>query len=235
MRDLRYSFPDVPRTYWASGFIARSLDKKIVSGYPDGFFRPTQLVTRAEFAAIVAQAFNRPKIRRAVRFADVPRNYWAAQYIQVAYEMGFLDTVSGSSFDPNARMSRADVLVALVKGLNLSASRSTELLLQTYGDLSDVPTELRSILAIATEYNLVVNYPDVRSLRPNQLAIRSEACAFIYQALVATGDAVAIDSPYVIGGESGVPVAGDDDGDDDDGHDDDARDYLPQLRKNIHL
>jgi hypothetical protein len=46
---------------------------------------------------------------------------------------------------------------------------------------------------------LVVNYPNVQYLNPNQPATRAEVAAFIYQSLVQSGQAQAIASPYIVG------------------------------------
>jgi hypothetical protein len=45
---------------------------------------------------------------------------------------------------------------------------------------------------------LVVNYPNLSTLNPTRNATRAEVAAFIYQALVKEGEAVAINSPYVV-------------------------------------
>ena len=49
-------FKDVPVTHWAHDLIARMLQKKAVGGYPDGTFRPDNLVTRAECLSLIEKA-----------------------------------------------------------------------------------------------------------------------------------------------------------------------------------
>jgi len=46
--------------HWAQPCIELLLQEGVLSGYPDGTFRPEQAVTRAEFAAMVCKAF--PKV-----------------------------------------------------------------------------------------------------------------------------------------------------------------------------
>ena len=50
-------FPDVPKEHWAAGYIARLVQQGILSGYPDGYFRPDGVVTRAEAARVIDLAF----------------------------------------------------------------------------------------------------------------------------------------------------------------------------------
>ncbi|MFE1746397.1 S-layer homology domain-containing protein [Coleofasciculus sp. H7-2] len=199
-RAIQTSFPDVPQGYWAKDFIAQLAELEIIEGFPDGRFRPDQPVTRAQFAAMLRKAFEMNKVRNAIAFRDVSSDYWAYSAIQEAYEMGFLGTVSRNAFNPTQNLSRLDILVALAKGMNYSsASSTTETLLQVYSDASTIPSNVRSLVAAATERGLVVNYPNVQSLKPNQVATRAEVCAFLYQALVSTGKAQNIASPYVVG------------------------------------
>jgi len=61
-------------------------------------------------------------------------------------------------------------------------------------------------VAAATENRLVVNYPNVQFLNPNQTATRAEVAAFIYQSLVRSGQANAISSSYIVGQNSGNPT-----------------------------
>ncbi|MEW5856384.1 MAG: S-layer homology domain-containing protein [Cyanobacteriota bacterium] len=199
-RNIQTSFPDVPEGYWAKDFIAQLAELEIIEGFPDGRFRPDQPVTRAQFAAMLRKAFEMNKVRNAIAFRDVSSDYWAYSAIQEAYEMGFLGTVSGNRFNPTQNLSRLDILVALAKGMNYSsASTTTNTLLQVYSDASSIPSNVRNFVAAATERGLVVNYPNVQSLKPNQVATRAEVSAFLYQALVSTGKAQNIASPYVAG------------------------------------
>lgn len=46
-------FSDLPRNHWAYDNIMEIYDKGLISGYPDGTFRPNELLTRAEAAVII--------------------------------------------------------------------------------------------------------------------------------------------------------------------------------------
>ena len=50
------AFPDVPDSHWAHDFVTWLFDNAITSGYPDGTYRPDNLVTRAEMAVFLQQA-----------------------------------------------------------------------------------------------------------------------------------------------------------------------------------
>ncbi|MBD2021224.1 S-layer homology domain-containing protein, partial [Leptolyngbya sp. FACHB-36] len=193
------AFPDVPSNYWASSFIQELVTRQVIAGFPDGTFRPEEPVTRAQFASMIRKAFSRQAIRNPAQFNDVPSNYWAAAAIQEAYSTGFLAGYPDGSFRPNENIPRAQVLVSLANGLNYAATGTVDNVLVAYNDAASIPGYARPSIAAATERRIVVNYPDVRTLSPNQTATRAEVAAFIYQALVSSGQVAAINSPYIVG------------------------------------
>lgn len=194
------SFSDVSSSYWAANFITELAERDVIAGFPDGTFRPNDPVTRAQFAAMIRKAFNRPQERSAINFVDVSQNYWAYSAIQEAYTTGFLAGYPGNVFNPNQNIPRVQVLVSLANGLDYSVNTSVETILQQYySDAADVPSYARSSVASATDEQIVVNYPNVKLLNPNRAATRAEVAAFIYQALVSSGQADAISSPYIVG------------------------------------
>ncbi len=173
---------------WAQSFITALAARGIIQGFPDGTFRPDAPVTRAEFAAMIGKAFQKNPVREAISFVDVPPNYWATGAIQSAYQTGFLAGYPNNVFMPSQEISRVQVLVSLTNGLGLSAkAESAGVLDASFQDAAQIPDYARTPVAAATENRLVVNYPNVALLNPNQVATRADVAAFIYQALVSTG------------------------------------------------
>lgn len=125
-QQARSTFPDVPPNYWARPFIQSLAAKGIISGYPDGTFKPKQAVDRDEFSAMIRQAFDRASTRSIPSgsyFKDVPQKYWAATPIQEAYEMGFMNDFPGNEFRPKQPLTKAQALVVLMRGLNINYDR----------------------------------------------------------------------------------------------------------------
>lgn len=203
------AFSDVASDNWASPFIQELASRNIIAGFPDGTFRPNDPVTRTQFAALLLKAFpNAQRVNTPINFADVPSNYWGLQAIQTAYATGFLAGFPGGTFRPNDNIPRAQVLVSLANGLRYASTQPADSLLdQAYSDASSIPGFARNSIAAATERRIVVNYPDVRFLNPNQTATRADVAAFIYQALVSTGQLAAIQSPYIVGQVAPQPQA----------------------------
>ncbi|MEQ9238334.1 S-layer homology domain-containing protein [Coleofasciculus sp. E2-BRE-01] len=203
------TFPDIQGN-WAQAFIEALASRGIIQGFPDGTFRPNAPVTRAQFAAMIRQAFDQPLERPATQFADIPANFWALDAIQEAYRMGFIEGYPNNIFLPDQNIPRVQVLVALVSGLDLSApAQSTALLNQAFQDAAQIPDWAQTSIAAATVNQIVVNYPNVAFLNPNQTATRADVAAFIYQALVSQNQLpqippTTVASRYIVGYE---PIA----------------------------
>ncbi|CAN1209582.1 S-layer-like y domain-containing protein [Tumidithrix helvetica PCC 7403] len=193
------SFNDVPSNYWAQSFIQELATRDIIKGFPDGSFRPNDAVTRAQFAAMLSKAMTKSPIRNSVTFVDVASDYWAAPAIEKSYTLGFMAGYPGNVFNPTQNIPRVQILVSLANGLNYTTTASPDSTLQTFSDASSIPSYARNSVAAATENRLVVNYPNVLFLNPNQTATRAEVAAFIYQALARSGQVTAIPSPYIVG------------------------------------
>lgn len=120
-------FPDT-QSHWAQPFIAALAERNIITGYPDGTFRPNRALERDEFAAIISQTFSQQRERQIAGgsvYKDIPENYWAAPAIADAYEMGFMQGYPGKTFRPRQDVSKVDAIVALSQNLNLEATPST--------------------------------------------------------------------------------------------------------------
>ncbi|HIK04152.1 MAG TPA: S-layer homology domain-containing protein [Trichormus sp. M33_DOE_039] len=200
------TFSDVSSNYWAARFIQELSQRGVIAGFPDGSFRPEEPVTRAQFAAMVNKAFQKAPERQSIGFVDVPSNYWAYNAIQQAYTIGFLSGYPGNSFRPNENIPRQQVLVSLANGLEYAPGGNVESTLQYFNDSSNIANYARSPIAAATEKQIVVNYPNVRFLNPTATATRAQVAAFIYQALVSSNQASAINSPYVVGIQPTTPT-----------------------------
>lgn len=189
------AFTDI-EGHWAKPYIEALASRGIITGFEDGTFRPREPVNRAQFAVIVNKAFTPAPQRPAISFVDVARNFWGFQAIQSAYRGGFLSGYEGRRFRPQEQITRVQALVSLVSGLKLpSGDRSV---LSLYKDATQIPGYAAPAIATATNQKLVVNYPQQDILNPNQVATRADVAAFVYQALVNSGKAEAIASPYVV-------------------------------------
>ncbi len=188
--------------HWAEPFIQALVSMDLTQGFADGSYQPDKPMTRAQYAALVAIAFNPFSKVPAPDFTDVPKDFWAYSAIKIAASGGFVggfsDVYDGlrlCTFRPDQNVQRLQVIVSLVNGLGLPAADRG--VLEVYSDRHTIPDYARIAVATATQHGIVVNYPDPKVLAPSRLATRAEIAAMVYQALVAIGRTSAIKSVYV--------------------------------------
>jgi parallel beta-helix repeat protein len=182
--------------HWAEPFIRALASMNLTHGFADGSYQPDKPMTRAQYAALVAVAFNPIAKRPAPDFTDVPKDFWAYSALQIAASGGFVSGFSDRTFRPDQNVQRLQVIVSLVNGLALPASNSNALL--TYTDSKSIPDYAQKAVVSATQQKIVVNYPDPKQLIPTKEATRAEVAAMVYQALVAIGRTQNINSPYIV-------------------------------------
>lgn len=188
---------------WAEAFIKGLIALDVVGGFEDGSFRPNNSLTRAEFAALINQAFDRPLVKPAMTFSDVPADFWGAGAIAKATRMGFMTGFPDLTFRPNRSLTRAEAFVAIVNGNQITGGSSN--LLNSYGDRAQIPSYATGQITTATANRLVVNYPSLNQLRPMAAISRAEMATLIYQVLVLSGNATAISSPYIVQPNTNLP------------------------------
>lgn len=182
--------------HWAKPFIEQLADLGIISGFPDGSFKPDATLTRAQHAAMLLKAFELAPIREATTFKDVAADFWAKDAIAKANRAGFLSGYPDQTFRPNQNLTRAQALVSLVNGLKLTGGTSNTL--GVYSDRAEIPSFATAAITTATALKMVVNYPKKEVIAPSRDITRAEVAAIFYQTLVATNRAQAINSPYIV-------------------------------------
>lgn len=75
------------KDHWAQATIEKWQDKGIISGYPDGTFKPDNPITRAELAKVLTKAFDLEKNENKLTenpYSDIDTNAWYWSYVQCA-------------------------------------------------------------------------------------------------------------------------------------------------------
>lgn len=82
----------------------------LMSGYPDGTFRPDQAITRAEFIAMLRPFYAETGTDGTAPYDDVPSSHWAAQAIADASASGVLEGFEDGCFYPEKTLTRAEAV-----------------------------------------------------------------------------------------------------------------------------
>ena len=80
--NISFAFSDLPKEHWAYNAVTKMEKSSILSGYPDGTFRPNKNITLAEFSTIFANFFNLSTYNNSNYFVDVPSTHWAKSKVE---------------------------------------------------------------------------------------------------------------------------------------------------------
>ena len=128
---------DVAGTAWYNNAVSTLSAMGIITGYPDGTFRPNAAITRAEFAAIAAR-FDNDGDKTAAAFSDIA-NHWAKDEISVAYNNGWVDGYPDGTFGPQRSITRAETMTLVNRVLDRKPETEDDLLpdMVTWTDNAD--------------------------------------------------------------------------------------------------
>lgn len=178
------AFSDVPRSYWAFGYIGEMVDRDVLSGYPDGKFYPDKNVTRGEFAKIMSTAagFSVNEYDLVSTYVDVI-NHWSAPYVNAsAYYLGGYTMNGEKYYKPDSPALREDIAVALVRLKGYSTSGYDLSIIQTmFSDWQSISSSAQPYVATAVEKGLISGYEN-GTFKGQQGITRAEAATLLWRA-----------------------------------------------------
>ena len=119
-------YHDVAATSWYNTAVSTLSSMGIITGYPDGTFRPNAAITRAEFAAIAAR-FDNDGDKTAAKFSDIA-THWAKDEISIAYNNGWITGYPDGTFGPQRDITRAETMTLVNRVLNRQPETEDDLL-----------------------------------------------------------------------------------------------------------
>ncbi|WP_042349297.1 N-acetylmuramoyl-L-alanine amidase [Bacillus massiliigorillae] len=119
------TFKDISTNHPAFDEIAFLAQGKITSGDENGYFKPRQNVTRAEFAAMVGRALNLDGTKKKTKFKDVGSGNFASGYIQSAVDKKIISGYSDGSFKPNGLVTRGEMAIMISRAFGYEFNNTT--------------------------------------------------------------------------------------------------------------
>jgi len=153
-----------------------------LSGYPDGTFRPSQSIKRAEFATILhrlgLKGTDASAAGQAAGYKDVANKHWAAEAIADMQRTGLMHGDNQGRFRPDAAVTRAEMASIVARLLPAGAGDQTSSALP-----SDVQGHWASAaIGKAIQAGILKGYPD-GSFQPDRPLTRAETVRVLNQLL----------------------------------------------------
>ena len=152
-------------------------------GYTDGTFGPERNMTRAEvttmFARLLTEQIEADKTYSNT-FSDVPKGYWAANYIGYMQQFGIITGYSDGSFRPDAPVTRAEFAAIASRFEKLTEGS------KSFTDVPNTYWATRYINFAATR-GWVTGYSD-GTFKPENTITRAEVAAVTCRLLERSAD-----------------------------------------------
>ena len=185
------------REHWAFRDIRKLFEASVVTGDPDGGFRPDDTLTREECAVIVARLasimvrIGKPPagyvsagFPAVQTFADVPKSLWSFPYIEATkalFDPGTPQNGSGL-FGPGRRALRGELAIAIMNLIGADVHDADISLLSAFSDGDGINAEWRPYIAAAAQKGVMAGDGD-GTIRVYDPITRAEACSMVVRAM----------------------------------------------------
>jgi len=156
--------------HWAENAIQTWIDQGLVNGYPDGSFRPDANITRAEYMALVNNAFDFSQ-ETSISFSDVKPSDWYHTVVRIAVDAGYIGGYPDNTIKPNQPITRQEAATIIVKiqGLSENPLKADDLT-----DGSSIENWSKGYIGAVVEVGYMMGYPD-GSFKAKKAIKRGEA------------------------------------------------------------
>ncbi|UJF33789.1 S-layer homology domain-containing protein [Paenibacillus hexagrammi] len=179
------SFPDLAG-HWAQADIEWLASKQIVNGKSERAFSPGDMVTRAEFAALLVRAMGlTPGRETPVEFRDVAASDWYAASVKTAAEFKLIQGFEDHTFRPQQTVTREEMAVMIARAMKIAAAsgkQQSEQDLSRYQDASLISSWAQESFVEAVQGGVIQGQSADR-LAPQAPANRAESAVIVLRAL----------------------------------------------------
>jgi len=162
--------------HWAKDSIMKLINAGVISGYPDGTFKPDKTITRAEFTVMLVKALNlETKVGKT--FTDTI-SHWAKDSISTAAAHGIISGYDENTFSPDDLITREQAAIIIARAAQLETA-TDELI---FTDSQAISPWAKPGVAAAFNSRFITGYPD-NSFRPQGNTTRAEAVSLILKVI----------------------------------------------------
>jgi len=166
--------------HWAEAGIKQAVSSGIVSGYPDGTFKPNATVTRSEFAVMLMNALKPQGEGAALTFADTAKiGAWAQKAVAQAVQAGIIKGYEDGSFRPDAEITRPEMAAMIANALGQSTEENTP---TGFADDKDIPAWAKGAVAAMKKLGIIEG-KGTNEFAPGDQTTRAEAVTVLLKML----------------------------------------------------
>lgn len=174
--EITMVFSDLPEDHAYYSAVSYLVNEGVVTGYPDGTFRPDQTVSRVEAIKFIFEGLNQEILTGNLPFSDTDKSQWYGGYLYTAYNKGVVDGYTDGTFKPANTVNKAEFYKILFNGMGVDVNPEV-----TKNPYKDVPKTEWYAPYIAYAKDLGIIDPGVNYLEPDKGMSRGEVAYAIYK------------------------------------------------------
>jgi hypothetical protein len=180
----RVYFDDMSPSHWSWDSVMELTSRGIFKGKPGNIFAPDDIITRAEFNAILIRTFD-IDATPAGTLNDVKPGTWYYEEVMKGYINGIAETDDNGNFRPNEPITREEIAKMLVETLKVIKKplRSYQnSVLEKFRDKDQISPDAISSMASMVGEGLILGRTNT-TIVPQGNATRAEAATLIHRVL----------------------------------------------------
>lgn len=171
------NFKDM-KTHWAREEVEFLGELGIITGDENGYFRPDDKITRAEFAALTARAIGLSETAYQNSFFDIVSDDWYSGWVQICRDNDLMNGYDGL-FNPKRNITREEIAKTVVSAYNLKSGTQLERGKALYfNDIDQISSWAYDYIAEASAEGFV-NGVTEEMFMPKREATRAEAAVML--------------------------------------------------------
>lgn len=101
--------------------VKKLVELGVINGFEDNTFRPTENVTRAQFAKMLVEALDLKlnNSSTSLHFPDLAETHWANNYIRIAVDNGIINGYPDGTFKPDEPVTYAESMAMILRAMKL--------------------------------------------------------------------------------------------------------------------
>jgi hypothetical protein len=178
------SFDDLNDYAWAKKQVELLASKGIIQGTTEAAFAPQEDITRADFILLLVRALELTA-QADSNFDDVKSDDYYYEAVSIAKKLGITNGIDGSHFNPNASITRQDMIVMLNRAMAAAkrdSAKGTKSDLNVFQDSNDIsPYAIDSVSSLVKSRIIEGNNGKIH---PFDHTTRAETAVVLYRLLM---------------------------------------------------
>jgi len=147
-------FNDINTEDTKDGLIGAAAAVGLVSGYPDGTFKPENMLTRSEAAVLISRLYQL-SASGLLQPKDVKKEHWALKEMAAVLEVGYLNTAPDGSFCPDQYIAKTAWTQALARTAENSRINSEQVEENPVEDKKGVNKNIEVEIPLQLDFNVI--------------------------------------------------------------------------------